>query len=170
MVDFFKELEKATKQLDKISKEWEPEKKTSKENQKKQTAPSEGRDIRQYLPVDEVARITNLPMTYTPYKDDTWEGGVYTCSDPKIHTYFQAWFFRKDVDGYDPDGVLSYPKEVTPNLQPVKGIGDEAYWSDSNAVLYVRKGQDVLQATTTSDKGLSFDVMKRLVEKIILKM
>ena len=58
--------------------------------------------MRQILTLAEVVRITGLPFnTYNDYKDDTWEGGVYTCSDPKIHTYFQAWFARKDSDGYD---------------------------------------------------------------------
>ncbi len=171
MTGFFKDLGKAVKKLDKIAKELEPEKKTSKEIPKEETAPSEGRDLRPILPVAEVVRITNLPIdTYTPYFDDAWEGGVYTSSDPKIHTYFQAWFARKDIDGYNPDGVLSYPKEVMPNLQPIKGIGDEAYWSDINATLLIRKEQDVLQAVTTSDRGLSLKIMQQLVKIIISKV
>ncbi len=175
MVDFFKELEKATKHLDKIAKEWEPKKKTEKTPKDKpkeqKTTPVEGLDLRKYLSIDEVAQITKLPIDdYSQYEDEDWEGGVYTSSNPKIHTYFQVWFTRKDVDGYNPEGVLSYFKEVTPNLKAVKGFGDEAYWSDSNAVFFVRKGQDVLQAVTTSDRGLSLDIMKRLLEIIISKM
>ena len=107
---------------------------------------------------------------YGPYKDEEWVGGVYTSSNPKIHTYFQVWFARKDVDGYNPNGVLDYFKEVTPDLQPVKGFGDKAFWSDSNTVLFVHKGQDVLQAVTTSDRGLSLGIMKRLVEIILSKL
>jgi len=171
MCAFWKKLGETVKEIEKVAKEWDVNKEPSKEILEEQTAPSEGRDIRQYLLVDEVARITNLPIdTYTPYKDDTWDGGVYTSSDPKIHTYFQVWFARKDVDGYTPDGVLSYFKEVTPNLQQNKDIGDKAYWSESNAVFFVRKEQDVLQAVTTSDNGLSFGIMKRLVEIILSKM
>ena len=131
----------------------------------------ESLDLRKYLSIDEVAQITKLPIDdYGPYKDEEWEGGVYTSSNPKIHTYFQVWIARKDVDGYNPEGVLSYFKEVTPNLKAVKGFGDEAYWSDSNSVFFVRKGQDVLQATTTSDKGLTLKVMKRLVDIILSKV
>jgi hypothetical protein len=171
MVDFFKELEKAKKHLDEIAKEWEPKKtkKTPEEKPKEQkSTPMKGFDLRKYLSIEEVAQITDLPIDkYSPYLDEEWKGGVYNSSNPKIHTYFQLWVAEKDVDGYNPDGVLGYFKEVTPNLKAVKGIGDEAYWSDSNAVFFVRKGQDVLQAVTTSDKGLSFEVMKRLV-KIIL--
>ena len=172
MVDFFKELEKATKHLDKIAKEWEPKKKPKKEKPKEQkTTLVKGFDLRKYLSIDEVAQITKLPIDdYGPYKDEEWEGGVYTSSNPKIHTYFQVWVARKDVDGYNPEGVLSYFKEVTPNLKEVKGFGDEAYWSNSNAVFFVRKGQDILQATTTSDRGLSLEIMKKLVEKILSKV
>ncbi len=175
MSDFFKEIDKVVKKLDKIAKEWEPKKKpsqkTPKETPKEQTTSTEGLDLRKYITIDEVARITKLPIdTYTPYLDDEWEGGVFTSSNPKIHTYFQVWFARKNVDGYTPDGALSYYLEVTPNLQQIKGIGDKSYWSESNAVLFVRKGQDVLQAVTTSDRGLSFDIMKRLLEIIISKV
>ena len=173
MVDFFKELEKAAKHLDKISKEWEPKKKkTPKEKQKEQkTTPVEGFDLRKYLSIDEVAQITKLPIdNYGPYRDEEWVGGVYRSNNPKIHTYFQLWFARKDVDGYNPEGALSYFKEVTPNLKAVKGFGDEAYWSDSNAVFFVRKGQDVLQALTTSDRGLSLEIMKKLLEIIMLNL
>jgi hypothetical protein len=170
MVDFFKELEKAAKHLDKIAREWEPKKKTKK-TPKEQTTSSEGLDLRKYITIDQVANVTKLPIdSYSPYLDDEWEGGVYTSSNPKIHTYFQVWIARKDVDGYNPEGVLSYFKEVTPNLKAVKGFGDEAFWSDSNAVFFVRKGQDVLQAVTTSDRGLSLEIMKRLVEIIMLKL
>ena len=113
MTDFFKELEKAAKHLDKIAKEWEPKKKSPKKTLKKrseeQTATSEGVDVREYLPVSEVAEITKLQIdTYGHYLDDQWEGGVYTSSNPTVHTYFQVWFARKDEDGYNPEGVLSY--------------------------------------------------------------
>ena len=53
MVDFFKELEKATKHLDKIAKEWEPKKKTKKtpkKNKKEQTI-SIGLDIENIFPL-----------------------------------------------------------------------------------------------------------------------
>ena len=146
MCGFFEELGKAVKQLDKFAKELDKDKKSSKEIPKEQTAPSEGLDLRLILPVAKVASITGLPFkNYNSHLDDTWEGGVYTCSDPKIHTYFQAWFARKDVDGYDPDGVLSYPKEVMPNLQPIKDLGDEAYWSAISGTIIARKKQNVLQ-------------------------
>ena len=68
MVDFFKELEKATKHLDKIAKEWEPKKKPPKEQK---TTPVEGLDLRKYISIDKVAQITKLPIDkYSPYKDD----------------------------------------------------------------------------------------------------
>ena len=71
-------------------------KKTPKKTPKEQTTPSEGLDLRKYISIEEVARITKLPIDpYSPYLDDEWEGGVYTSSDPKIHTYFQVWFARK---------------------------------------------------------------------------
>ena len=172
MCGFFEELGKAAKQLDKFAKEMDEDKKSSKEIPKKQTAPPEGLDMRQFLTIAEVARVTGLPFNkyYNSHLDDTWEGGVYSCSDPKIHTHFQAFFARKDVDGYDPDGVLSYPLEVMPNLQPVKGIGDEAYWSDISGTIYVLKDQDVLQASTSGDSGLSLGIMKQLVKIIISKV
>jgi hypothetical protein len=175
MVDFFKELEKAKKHLDNISKEWEPKKKhskdTSKKTQKKKVVRSEGFDLRKYLTIDEAARLSKLPLdSYSPYLDDEWEGGVYTSSDPKVHTYFQVWFARKNVEEYNPDGIWSYFEEVTPNLQQIKDLGDKAFWSSSNSVLFVRKEQDVLQAVTTSNKGLSLDIMKQLVELILSKL
>jgi hypothetical protein len=83
-----------------------------------QTSPSERLDLRKFLSIEEVARITNLPIdTYNPYLDDSWEGGVYTSSNARIHTYFQAWFARKDVDGYDPYNVLSYYMEIITDLR-----------------------------------------------------
>ena len=51
MVDFFKELEKAAKHLDKIAKEWEPKNKSPKEQK---ITPVKGFDLRKYLSIDEV--------------------------------------------------------------------------------------------------------------------
>ena len=59
---------------------------------------------------------------------------------------------------------------MMPNLQPVKGIGDEAYWSAIVGTLIVRKEQDVLQASTSGDSGLPFKIMQLLVEIIISKV
>jgi hypothetical protein len=172
MCAFWKKIGEAVKEIDKIAKEFEETRESSKELPKKEkTTPAEGLDLRKYLSIEEVAQITNLPFDdYSQYIDEEWTGGTYISSNPNIHTYFQVWSAQKDVDGYNPEGVLSYFKEVTPNLLSVKGFGDEAYWSGSNAVLFVRKGQDVLQAVTTSEKGLSLEIMKQLVEKILLKM
>ena len=54
-----------------------------------------------------------------------------------------------------------------PNLQSIKGIGDEAYWSDIVATLIVRDEQDILQASTTSDSGLPLKIMMKLAQKLI---
>lgn len=171
MCGFFKKLGEAVKEIDKFAKEFDVDKESSQELTEEQTAPSEGRDIRKLLSIDEVARITGLAInTYNTYLDDTWDGGVYTSRDPKIHTYFQAWFARKDPDGYDAENFLNYTKEILTDLQPVQGIGDEAYWFNSASAFIARKGQDVLQAVTTSDRGLSFGIMKRLVEIIMGKI
>lgn len=171
MCGFFKELEKAAKQLDQIAKKYEPKKKTTEKTPKKQPTQSKEGDLGKYITIGEVAQITNLPIDkYSPYMDEEWEGGSYTSSDPKIHTYFQVWFAKKNSDEYNPDGVLDYFKEVTPHLKTIKGIWDEAYWSDSNKVFFVRKGQDVLQASTSSDSVLGFDIMRQLTEIIISKL
>ena len=171
MCAFWKKLGKAVKEIEKVAKELGAEKESSQELHEKQTAPSEGRDIRQYLTVDEVARITKLSIdTYTPYLDDTWEGGVYTSSDPKTHTYFQVWFNRKDPDGYNDENVWNYLLETLADLQPVLGIGDEAFWSNSTGALIIRKLHDVLHVVTTSDRGISLGVMKRLVGIIMEKI
>ena len=171
MCGFFKKLgeavDEAVKEIDKYAKDFKVDKESSQVPPEEQPAPLEGRDMRQYLTLNDVARITKLPFNkYTDFVDDTWEGGVYTCSDPKIHTYFQAWFARKDSDGYDAGGIWNYLTEVMPNLQQVQGIGDEAYWSDITMALIVRLGHDVLQAAG----GLSLDIMQQLVKIIIGKI
>ena len=165
MCAFWKKLGEAVKEIDKIAKELDNTRESSKETTVKQTTSSGGLDLREILAVAEVARISDLPIdTYNSYLDDMWEGGIYTSSNPKVHTYFQAWFARKDIDGYDADNGWSYLKEVLPDLQRVQGVGDESYWSD-NAFI-ARKGQEVLQA----GGGLPLEIMKQLVKLIFDKV
>ena len=159
MSDFFKKLgekvDEAVKEIDKFAK------KPSRVPPEEQTAPSIGRNMKEILPVADVARVSKLPFdTVNDHLDETWKGAIYTCSDPKIHKYFQAWFARRDPEGYDAGGIWSYLTEVMPNPQPVQGIGDEAYWFNDG--LIVRAGQDVLQAAG----GLPLKIVTQLVKII----
>ena len=155
-----KKIDEAAKEIDKIVKE--PSRKPPEE----QKAPSKGRDMKKILPVGDVARISKLPFnTVNDHLDETWVGAVYTCNDPKIHKYFQAWFARRDPEGYDAGGISDYLTEVMPNPKRVQGIGDEAY-VDENGNIFVRWGQEVLQASG----GLPLDTMKQLVKIIIDKV
>lgn len=163
MSDFFKKLgekvDEAVKEIDKIAK------KPSKVPPENQTAPSKGCNMGKILPVADVARISKLPFDrVNDHFDDMWEGGVYTCSDPKIHTYFQACFARKDPESDDASGVWNYLSEMMPNPQPVQRIGEEAFWFDDT--LYVRIGQDVLYA----GGGLPLNIITQLAKTILEKV
>ena len=173
MSDFFRKLRKTIKGIEKIADDFKEEMResdyedTKNDNNGDVTSKQSKTDIRGLLSLEDLARITGLPFdVYNDYIDDDWLGGVYTISDPSYHTYFQVWFARKDVDGYRPDGVLDYYKEVMPGLQRVRDIGDEAFWTDSKT-LFVHSGQDVLQASTNSDSDLSLDIIKKLVQALI---
>jgi hypothetical protein len=173
MSDFFRKLRKTVKEIEKIADDFEEE---VGETDIKESKNDYGRDtprqlsmidLRERLGLEELARITGLPFdTYNDYLDEEWVGGVYTMSDPSYHTYFQVWFARKDADGYNPDGVLGYYKEVMPDLHVVDDIGDEAFWVDSKT-LFVHKGEDVIQASTNSDSELNLETIRTLVRKII---
>ena len=90
--------------------------------------------------------------------------GVYTSSNPKIHTYFQTCFAKKDPESDDASGAWNYLTEMMPNPQPVQRIGEEAFWFDNN--LYVRIGKDVLYASG----GLSLNIITQLVQLILKKI
>ena len=138
MSDFFSKLRKVVIQIDKFTEELDDDKESSQEPRKEHPDPSTGIDLRQYLPIDEVALITNLPIdTYNKYMDNDWEGGVYSSSESNTHTYFQAWFARKDTDGYHPNNVWSYLTSIIPNLQKVPGIGEEARTSTDEICQYI---------------------------------
>ena len=159
MSDFFKKLgekvDEAVKEIDKFAK------KPVRVPPKEQKAPSKEHNLKEILPVADVARISKLPFdTVNDHLDETWRGLVYTCSNPKIHKSFQAWFARRDPEGYDVGGIWSYLTEVMENPQPVQGIGDEAYWF--NEGLFVRAGQDVLQAAG----GLPLNTVMKLAKII----
>ena len=161
MSGFFKKLGEAVdetvKEIEKISK------KPSKKPPKDQEAPSKGHKIPKILSVAEVARISKLPFDrVNDHFDDLWEGVVYTSSNPKIHITFQTCFARKDPESDDATGVWGYLTEMMPNPQPVKRMGEEAFWFTDT--LYVRTGKDVLYA----GGGLPQNIITKLA-KIILE-
>ena len=162
-----KEIDKYAKEIDKFAKDFDKDKEDSQEPSEEQTAPESGRNMKEILSLDEVARVTGLPFNnYNDYRDDMWKGGVYTCSDPTIHKHFNAYLVQKDPEGYDVDGTWNYLLEVMENPQPVQGIGDEAYWVTVTKGFFVRWGDNVLQASG----GLSLNIIKQLVKIIIDKV
>ena len=173
MTGFFKKLGDAVKEIEKIAKEFDVNKDsrarvrpTERASATDETEPSEGRDIRQYLSMADLVRMTQLSFDqYTPYRDETWEGGTYTCSDSQVHTHLDFYFARWGPEGYDAENAMNfwnYLLEIMPDAQPLPGLGEAAYWSGNNSAV-ARQGHEILQA----GGGLSREIMHHVLQHVI---
>ena len=173
MTGFFKKLGEAVKEIEKIANELDdhspPPRPSDRTQEKERPVTSKERDVRQYLSVAEVARITQLPFDqYSPYQDETWEGGTYTCSNPRVHTHLDFYFARWGPDGYDAENATNfwnYLLEIMPDAQPLPDLGEAAYWSGNNSAV-ARQGHEILQA----GGGLSREIMYHVLQHVIYRL